>query len=111
TFHWPLEFPEVFARGGFDAIVGNPPFMGGTSISTNLGLEYKAFLSTQWSHLQGRADLCVIFSLRAAQLLRDKGCIGVIGSNTTSETDSRLSGPAFLLEKGFVITRAVKSMK
>ena len=29
-FHWPLEFPEVFDRpnGGFDAIVGNPPFAG-----------------------------------------------------------------------------------
>jgi len=28
-FHWPLEFPEVFARGGFDVVLGNPPFMGG----------------------------------------------------------------------------------
>ena len=37
-FHWPLEFPEVFMeRGGFDAIVGNPPFMGGQKITGNLG--------------------------------------------------------------------------
>ena len=41
-FHWEIEFPEVFARenGGFDAIVGNPPFMGGTAISANLGMIY-----------------------------------------------------------------------
>jgi len=26
AFHWPLEFPEVFARGGFDAVIGNPPW-------------------------------------------------------------------------------------
>ncbi len=26
TFHWPLEFPDVFARGGFDVVVGNPPW-------------------------------------------------------------------------------------
>ena len=34
-FHWEIEFPEVFARdnGGFDAIVGNPPFLGGKRIS------------------------------------------------------------------------------
>ena len=39
-FHWPLEFPEVFDAGengdrhaGFDAFVGNPPFMGGTRIA------------------------------------------------------------------------------
>jgi hypothetical protein len=25
-FHWPLEFPEVFAEGGFDVVVGNPPW-------------------------------------------------------------------------------------
>ncbi|GGE43136.1 hypothetical protein GCM10011367_17260 [Marinicauda pacifica] len=26
AFHWPLEFPQIFARGGFDAVVGNPPW-------------------------------------------------------------------------------------
>ena len=25
-FHWPLEFPEVFASGGFDVVLGNPPW-------------------------------------------------------------------------------------
>ncbi len=25
-FHWPLEFPEVFAHGGFDVVLGNPPW-------------------------------------------------------------------------------------
>lgn len=33
-FHWALEFPEVFVeRGGFDAIVGNPPFLGGQKLT------------------------------------------------------------------------------
>ena len=36
-FHWALEFPEVSAQGGFDAIVGNPPFQGGKKISGALG--------------------------------------------------------------------------
>ena len=26
VFHWPLEFPDVMARGGFDAVIGNPPW-------------------------------------------------------------------------------------
>jgi hypothetical protein len=39
-FHWPLAFPEVFAAGGFDIIIGNPPFMGGLKISTNFGDKY-----------------------------------------------------------------------
>mgnify|MGYP003892438943 CR=1 FL=1 len=32
-FHWFLEFPEIFVKGGFDCIVGNPPF--GMSIKSN----------------------------------------------------------------------------
>lgn len=26
AFHWPIEFPHIFARGGFDAVIGNPPW-------------------------------------------------------------------------------------
>lgn len=42
-FHWPLEFPEVFCRenGGFDAFVGNPPFLGSQRLSGVFGPSYK----------------------------------------------------------------------
>jgi hypothetical protein len=47
-FHWPLEFPEVFMqRGGFDAIVGNPPFVGGRRIRRTLGLPYLNWLTAE----------------------------------------------------------------
>ena len=44
SFHWALEFPEVFHRGGFDAFVCNPPFMGGQKITGNLGNDYRDYL-------------------------------------------------------------------
>lgn len=45
-FHWPLEFPEVFARerGGFDCIVGNPPFLGGQRITGVAGTAFRDWL-------------------------------------------------------------------
>ena len=45
-FHWELEFPEVFLtdKKGFDVIVSNPPFFGGSKISGMLGDEYRKFL-------------------------------------------------------------------
>jgi hypothetical protein len=44
-FHWPIEFPEVFLYyGGFDAIVGNPPFIGGQRITGVLGKPYRDYL-------------------------------------------------------------------
>ena len=60
-FHWILEFPEVFLdrdRAGFDAIVGNPPFLGGTKISGPMGTDYRNFIAT-WlaGRKTDRADL------------------------------------------------------
>jgi len=35
NFHWPLEFPKCYAPGRVDALVCNPPFMGGQKITGN----------------------------------------------------------------------------
>ena len=59
SFHWALEFPEVFAeRGGFDGFVGNPPFLGGMRISPLLGYHYTEFIKRNWNHAKGHADIC-----------------------------------------------------
>ncbi|HKP86795.1 MAG TPA: hypothetical protein VJZ26_11895 [Blastocatellia bacterium] len=31
-FHWPVEFPEIIRRGGFDAVIGNPPYVSAAKI-------------------------------------------------------------------------------
>ncbi len=112
TFHWPLEFPEVMVeRGGFDAFVGNPPFITGTSISSILSVPYRDYLKSLWPHFAGRADICVAFFLRGASMLRERGCSGFIGTDTVSEGDARVSGTAYLLRSGFTIYRAVKRQR
>lgn len=112
AFHWPIEFPEVFLYGGgFDAIVGNPPFMAGTSISTNLGADYKLYLTKKWPHFESRADLCVAFLLRASEICKPAGVIGLVASNTVCQTDSRVSGLSYLMSNGWKVFRAMKSMK
>ena len=35
-FHWFLEFPDIIARGGFDCILGNPPYLGGQALSPDI---------------------------------------------------------------------------
>jgi hypothetical protein len=55
-FHWETEFPEVFAGLGFNAIVGNPPFLGGTMISTNLGGRYLDWLTSTFEETGNRTD-------------------------------------------------------
>lgn len=91
-FHWPLEFPEVFGneRDGFDAFIGNPPFLGGQRISGALGTCYRDWLV---SHVadgrRGSADLVAYFFLRALTLVKEKGVFGLIAVNTVSEGDTR----------------------
>ena len=55
--HWPLVFPEVFdpAHPGFDAIIGNPPFLGGPKLRPSLGSAYREFLvKTVGGDVRGR---------------------------------------------------------
>src|SRR5262249_4045294 len=69
-FHWEIEFPEVFGREnpGFDAFVGNPPFMGGTKISAHLGQSYACWLLSGYEQSHGNADLVAYFFRRAYDL-------------------------------------------
>ena len=62
-FHWEIEFPEVYAREnpGFDAIVGNPPFLGGTPIATELTVHYVQFLRHFYEEAGDRTDLVALF--------------------------------------------------
>lgn len=112
-FHWELEFPEVFARrdGGFDAIVGNPPFLGGKRISTEFGIGYRDWLSTQHSGASQNVDLVGHFFRRAYPLLRMGGVFGLIASNTISQGDTREGGLTEILNSGGEIIRATKRLK
>jgi hypothetical protein len=103
TFHWAVEFPEVFARGGFDMFAGNPPFLGGRRISFRLGEEYYAQLQALYPWAAGTTDLCVYFLRRACSLLRDKGVVGFVLSDIVTQGDSRESGLVYLCGNGFRI--------
>lgn len=89
-FHWALEFPEVFNAGGFDAIIGNPPFLGGQKLTGTFGVSYRDYLV---AHLadgrRGSADLVAYFYLRAYALLKPGGIFSLIATNTIAEGDTR----------------------
>ncbi|MFO0556207.1 MAG: DNA methyltransferase [Polyangiaceae bacterium] len=113
-FHWVIEFPEVFAteRRGFDAIVGNPPFMGGQKITGALGTDYRdALVEHLAKGRRGSADYCAYFFLRAVEILHDRGGFGLIATNTIAQGDTREVGLDAIVASGCSIVRAVPSMK
>lgn len=109
-FHWQIEFPEVFERenGGFDAIVGNPPFLGGPNMGGRLGLSYHEYLVCVFETTTGLTDLVAFFFRQAFCLIRSVGTFGLIAKNTILQGDSRSSGLQFLLANGGWIYEAVR---
>ena len=105
-FHWPLEFPEVFARerGGFDGMVGNPPFLGGQRITGVAGTAFRDWLVAHIADgRRGSADLVAYFFLRAWSLLREGGGFGLLAVNTIAEGDTRQVGLEAMVGAGAVI--------
>jgi hypothetical protein len=108
--HWPLVFPEVFANGGFDAIIGNPPFLGGKKISGATGIAYREYLvEVPGRGVKGNADLIAYFVLRVHELLNYAGQAGLIATNTLAQGDTREVGLDQLLAGSIEIRLATKS--
>ena len=77
-FVWQVEFSEVFQEGGFDIIIGNPPY-----VRQELIIPIKPTLKKQFPDVfTGKADLYVYFYKRGTELLRAGGVLTYISSNT-----------------------------
>jgi hypothetical protein len=112
-FHWAIEFPEVFKRenGGFDAIVGNPPFAGGNTIAAGHAGSYIPWLQSLHSGAHGNADLAAHFFRKSFDLLRVGGALGMVATNSIGQGDTRQSGLTPILQSGGEIYRAVRRLK
>ena len=82
-FDWRAAFPEIFARGGFDVVVGNPPYVRMEFIKA-----VKPYLAKHYAVASDRADLYAYFYERGLSLLRDGGRLGFISSSTFFRTGS-----------------------
>ncbi len=108
-FHWALAFPEILESGGFQAFVGNPPFIGGKKISGSLGTEYLNYLKNIFNATGATTDLCAYFFRRAFVLLNKIGFMGLLATNTIAEGDTRDVGLGHICDEGNIY-RAVRSL-
>src|ERR1017187_4975345 len=109
--HWALECPEVMRRGGFDAIVSNPPFMGGQKLTGQLGEDLREYLIQDIGRgRRGTADLCSYFLLRDLAIA-PRGRTGIIATNTIAQGDTREVGLDQAVDMGWAIYRAEKSQR
>lgn len=90
AFHWQTEFPEVFANGGFDVVIGNPPY-----VRAELLGDLKGYLENNYSVYNPAGDLFSYFYEKSFILLKAKGLFGFI-SNTFNKTTAGISVREFL---------------
>lgn len=106
--NWTTAAPAVMAEGGFDAVIGNPPFLGVKNIRAAVGREVRDhYAATLLDGESGRSDLVVFFLARATQLSRN--VVALVVPDAICEGDSARFGPARALDSGYRLYRAETS--
>lgn len=82
-FEWKSAFPDIFAGGGFDVVLGNPPY-----VRMELIKPMKPWLEKRYEVVADRADLYAYFFERGIKLLKPGGRLGYISSSTFFKTGS-----------------------
>ncbi len=76
AFDWNKEFPDVFEKGGFDAVIGNPPY-----VRQELLKGQKEYFNGHYEVYHGVADLYAYFIEKGISLLKDGGQFSYIVAN------------------------------
>ncbi|MEQ8283444.1 MAG: N-6 DNA methylase [Parvibaculum sp.] len=97
AFTWAEAFPKVFAEGGFDVVLGNPPY-----VRMELLKALKLYLEKRYEVVSDRADLYCYFYERGLRLLKPGGRLGFISSNTFFKTGSGKPLREYLLREATV---------
>jgi type I restriction-modification system DNA methylase subunit len=98
-FSWNSAFPEVFASGGFDVVLGNPPY-----VRMELIKPMKQYLEKRFEVVSDRADLYCYFFERGLRLLKQSGRLGYISSSTFFKTGSGAPLRRYLLKNATLET-------
>jgi type I restriction-modification system DNA methylase subunit len=85
-FNWEQAFPNVFKQGGFDAVIGNPPYVQ-LSADLNLADGIKKYLISKYKSSMGRLNTFGFFTKKAIDLIKVKSLIGFILPNTITTQD------------------------
>lgn len=93
AFKWEEEFPEVLTKGGFDVVIGNPPYVRAELLGT-----FNAHFNSYFDVYNSASDLFAYFYELGINILQPYGLMGFI-SNTFDKTKAGKSLREFLKEK------------
>jgi len=108
-FNWQEEFPEVFKQGGFDVVIGNPPYISAVQ-DLKSDPAIREFYRDEYS-LKGAFDIYVAFLIKGVQISNQKGFYGWIVPNKLMVADYAKDIMKFLHENGLKTITDVSNLK
>ncbi len=108
-FHWFIEFPEVFSCGGFDCVLGNPPYLGDKKQKKAFGENFLEYIKSNYD--VGINDLVVYFFNRIYSLINDRKYLALITTSSISQGDMRSGALDNIQNNNGNIIYAIKSLK
>jgi type I restriction-modification system DNA methylase subunit len=97
AFNWKNEFPEVFKNGGFDVVIGNPPYLAGREWNEEL-IKQRQYFATEYSCMTDQYDLYALFIQKCHCLIRDLGKFSFIVPYTWFNNEHYLNLRKWVLE-------------
>lgn len=80
AFDWEKEFPEVFEKGGFDIVIGNPPYVDSETMTKTIP-QQREYIANNYTCAKGNWDLLIPFIEKGFNLLKSHGQLAFITSN------------------------------
>jgi type I restriction-modification system DNA methylase subunit len=104
AFDWKKEFPKVFEKGGFDVVIGNPPYVSAIEIKKSLSNEEFNHLKKSYETAKGAVDLYIYFFERGLKILQANGYLAYITPNRFLSASYGEALRDFLLENTQIIS-------
>ena len=95
AFKWEDEFSQIFVKGGFDVIIGNPPYVYARGIDEKT----KSHLVENYNCAAYQIDLYILFLEKTVSLVKEDGRVSLIVPNTWLNNLSLISVRRFLLKE------------
>ena len=106
AFNWQEQFPKVFDKGGFDVVIGNPPYVSANEVKKFSTKDQFDFLKSNYVTAKGTVDLYIYFFERGLKALRKNGCLAYITPNRFLSASYGTALRELLIEK-YEIERVV----
>lgn len=94
-----------------DAIIGNPPFLGGYRMREELGDRYAEHIVSRFPNVKDKVDLCTHWFRLSHDHIDNKGRVGLVGTNTISQGTSRIASLDYITQNSGYIHEAISTQK